>query len=247
MTVSLEAVLAGKLPPWLARFEKQVGRGMHRASMLKGGEKVLLGISGGKDSLSLALALRLRRRILPVDIRAALVDWKEYPLRGEDRSRLDAYFRLLGIPLVYLPAAMIGEEGTEEFNCYLCSRRRKKVLFEHMEREGLDTLALGHHLDDFAETLLMNLAVKGECVSMKPVQTFFDDRFRIIRPLCEVREETVRLTAKRLDLPVTAIPCPYQGKDARATLKPVVSALTRIHRQARENMYRAGNGLNLAE
>ena len=111
MTVSLEAVLAGNIPPWLARFEKQVGRGMHRASMLKGGERVLIGVSGGKDSLSLALALRLRRKVLPLKLSAALIDWREYPLSAEDRGRLGKYFELLEMPIDFLSAAMIGEEG----------------------------------------------------------------------------------------------------------------------------------------
>lgn len=236
-TETLVSALNGKVPPWLARFAKQVGRGMHRHSMVSGGDAVLVGVSGGKDSLALALALRLRLRAVPLRLSAALVDWKEYPVEEGDRGRLRAYFSLLGIPLEFVPASML--DGGGEFNCYVCSRRRRTALFSRMEELGIGTLALGHHLDDFAETLLMNLAVKGECSAMEPVRDFFDGRFRIIRPLCEVREETIRLAVRRLALPVLDIPCPHKGTGARTDLKPVVRALSGLSRRARENLYRA--------
>ena len=96
----IEELFSGTIPPRVMRFVKQAGRGINRFSMIRENQKIILGISAGKDSLALALALALRKRWLPIDyeLRAVQIDWKEYPLSAEGRTNLDRDSEILGIP-----------------------------------------------------------------------------------------------------------------------------------------------------
>lgn len=231
-------------PAWLRRFFGRVGRGIHRFSMIRDRDRVLLGISGGKDSLAMAFALAARRRGLPIsyDLEALQIEWEEYPLPESSKASLSAFFAALGIPFSFVRASMFSAEprrADEPFSCYICSRIRRRILFEEADRRGIRTVALGHHLDDIVETTLINLCFHGTVSGMMPVREFFDGGVRIIRPLCEVKESTTRRVAEAFEFPVVSVECPFRGTNVRASIKPVVTALSRLSRRARENIFRA--------
>ena len=230
----------------LQSFCKQVGRGIHRFGMIGDGDRVLIGVSGGKDSLSLALALSERRRWVPIsyELSAAFIEWKEHPLCPGDRDRLAAFFERLAIPLRILPASIHPPSFGERFDCYLCSRNRRRILFDEADRVGARKVALGHHMDDIIETTLMNLFFRGEVATMMPVQEFFDGRLRIIRPMCEVREREVLSFARRLELPTVSIDCPRKDLNRRVVMKQVIRGLEKVNRSVGENLYKAPWNLN---
>jgi tRNA 2-thiocytidine biosynthesis protein TtcA len=116
------------------------------------------------------------------------------------------------------------------------------MLFEEALARGFGTLALGHTLDDFASTALMNLCFRGRLEPLEPVRDFFDGKVRVIRPLCEVRESTIRTLASRLDLPVLGVECPNAEGNLRDRLKPIVAELAKMDKLVRENCYRAWFG-----
>ena len=228
--------------PYLMRFLKAVGRGINRYAMIGDGDRVLLAVSGGKDSLALALALSLRRRFLPIhyDLEGLLVNWKQYPHPPQNLDAIVAFFREIAVPLRIVEASIYPESFSGRFNCYLCGRNRRRILFEHVSGwEGRPLIATGHHLDDIVETTLMNLFFRGSFATMMPVQSFFNDRLRIIRPMCLVKEETVRGAARRAELPVSTIPCPLREKNIRVRLKPLLRDLEKINPRVRENIQRA--------
>lgn len=237
----IEELFSGTIPPRVMRFVKQAGRGINRFSMIRENQKIILGISAGKDSLALALALALRKRWLPIDyeLRAVQIDWKEYPLSDEGRTNLDRYFEILGIPYQRITASMFPESFKGEFNCYLCSRNRKRILFDLAAEWGWDRVALGHHLDDLVDTTIMNLAFRGSFTTMLPVQEFFEGKLHIIRPLCEVPESMIRGITEYLSLPVENIGCPYKDSNLRARVKPIVQALSHIDKKTRQHIYQA--------
>jgi len=237
----LGSLLESPLPPWLLRFVKQTGRGINRFSMIRENENILLGISGGKDSLALALALSLRKRWLPIsyNLSACLIHWLEYPLREDELSALKEYFSELEIPLNIINTKMYNDSFKGNFNCYLCSRNRKRILFQEAERLGINKIALGHHLDDIIETTLINLCFRGNISTMLPVQSFFKGKMFIIRPLCEVKESTVNQVTERLHLPVSRNQCPFRDTNIRAKIKPVIRELVHLNKQAREHIYNA--------
>ena len=243
-TIDAAELVKGNIPPWVRRFVKSAGRGINRYRMIKEHDTVLLGISGGKDSLALALALSLRKTWLPIDysLEALHIDWEEYPVPPEKLDILHGFFKQIGVPLKSVKARMFPDSFNGEFNCYLCSRNRRRILFEHARDRGITKIALGHHLDDLVETSLINLCFRGEFSTMRPVQEFFSGKLFVIRPLVEVKETVIIRLTEACNLPVVKIDCPYKDTNIRNSLKPIVRSLSHIDRYTRNHIYKAHNG-----
>jgi tRNA 2-thiocytidine biosynthesis protein TtcA len=225
----------------LGRFAKHVGRGINRFDMIGPGDRVLIGVSGGKDSLALSLALAERRRWVPVDyeLAAVQVEWREYPMTDEEKAAIDEFYRQLEIPFRRVAACIAPESFRRKFSCYTCARNRKRILFDEASRVGARKIALGHHMDDVARTTLMNLLFHGEFATMMPVQSFFDGALSIIRPLCEVRESEVSRVARRLNLPSVPNRCPNSDRNQRTLMKELLRQASRVNRHAVSNLYGA--------
>jgi len=234
-------MVGGAIPPPVMRFIKQTGKAINTYSMIREGETILLSASGGKDSLALALALSLRKRWLPIDytLKAVLINWIEHPIPVEYRALLTEYFTTLGYDFTILDEHQYPDSFKGEFNCYLCSRNRRRILFEYCEREGIEVIAMGHHLDDLVGTSLMNLCFRANFSTMQPVQPFFGGKLTIVRPMIEVRESTIRTIARRAELPVIKPVCPFDQTNVRSRLKPIISELSHIDKLTREHIYHA--------
>jgi tRNA 2-thiocytidine biosynthesis protein TtcA len=237
----LQESLDGRLPAWADRFVRGMGAAIHRHGMIGDGDGVLVGVSGGKDSLSLALALELRRRRVKDDYRleALMVEWEEYPLTTEAKDAISAYFGTLGLPFEVRTSSLLEGLHGGDFGCYACARSRKRELFRAAQEKGLPKVALGHHLDDMAETALMNLTIHGRFEGMAPIRSFFGGQVAIIRPLCETREGTIRTFSDRMGLPVAQMDCPNKRTNPRRRMKAIVAELGKIDRLVRENIYSA--------
>ncbi len=228
-------------PPWLYRIVKEAGKGINRFNMIEGGDTVLLAISGGKDSLVLALCLALRLKWLPVsyNLKALHIDWKEYPVPEKLSEDIHSYFNSLNIPYESVKYSMTPDSFRGEFNCYLCARNRKRVLFEYAEKYGIKKIATGHHMDDIIETTLINLCFRGNFSTMMPVQDFFGGKIKLIRPLALVPESRVSLVSTRLDLPVYKTECPFKETNMRLKVKPFVKELSKMDKNVREHIFNA--------
>ena len=237
--LSYRDLIAGDIPPWVMRFIKGAGKAINRYRMIQGGDDVLIAASGGKDSLALALALSLRRKWLPVSytLRALMINWIEHPIPEEYRDLLSQYFDALGIRLMIIDEPQFPSSFRDDFNCYLCARNRRRILFSHAEETGTKLIAMGHHLDDLAETTMMNLCFRASFSTMMPVQEFFGGKMHIIRPLIETRESVTQRLAEIYDLPVVKPVCPYDQTNVRARLKPIIRELSHIDKLTREHIY----------
>ena len=223
------------------RFIKAVGKGINDFDMIRDGETVLIGASGGKDSLALALALSLRRKWLPIkyNLKAIMINWIEHPIDETYKPRLEEYFRDLDIDFEIRNESQFPTSFKDDFNCYLCSRNRRRILFEIAQQEDYKLIAMGHHLDDLVETTMMNLFFRAEFATMNPVQEFFDGKLYVIRPMIQVHESTTKRLADIYDIPVIKPVCPYDQTNIRADLKPIVRELTGINKLAKEHVYNA--------
>lgn len=241
--LSYQNILGGNMQPWVMRFIKAVGKGINDFDMIRDGESILLGVSGGKDSLALALALSLRRKWLPINYKlsAVMIDWIEHPIDPDFRPRLEKYFKDLDIDFEIVQRTQFPTSEVNDFNCYLCSRNRRKILFEIAHEKGFRQVALGHHLDDLVETSMMNLFFRGKFATMNPIQEFFDGELYVIRPMIEIHEHTLSRLSELYDLPVIKPVCPYDQTNIRANLKPVVKELVHMDRFAREHVFEAHN------
>ncbi len=223
----------------LLNFSKKVGRGINRFNMIQDGDSILLGVSGGKDSLSLSLALALRLFRVPITytLKAIFIEWREHTVSDEQKKALQLFFKALDIPLEIIQAQMFPPSFKGRFNCYLCSRNKKRILFNEACKLGIRKIALGHHLDDFIETTLMNIFFRGEFSTMMPVQTFFKGTLQIIRPLCEVTEREIERISRTVSLPVISINCPNKDTNQRVVMKEIIKKLSRLNKKVRENIY----------
>lgn len=245
--IDYKSLLNGEIPPWVMRFIKNVGKTINEYSMIENGERIVLGASGGKDSLALALALSLRKKWIRDDytILGVMIDWIEHPIGEENIERISSFFSSLDIPLTVLRENQFSSSFCGDFDCYLCSRNRRRILFSWAKEHNVSTIALGHHLDDLVETTMMNLCFRAKFSTMLPVQDFFDGDMKIIRPMIEVKENVTRRLKDNYTLPVIKPVCPYDKTNVRADLKPIISQLCHIDKRTREHVYNAHDFSNI--
>ncbi|ADY13458.1 ATP-binding protein [Sphaerochaeta globosa] len=239
--IPYRTLINGEIPPWVMRFIKHTGKAINTYSMIREQDTVLLSASGGKDSLALALALSIRRNWLPItyNLKALMINWIEHPIPDEFREKLTTYFTDLGYDFTIVDEHQYPESFKGEFNCYLCSRNRRRVLFNYCEEHSIGLVAMGHHLDDLVETSLMNLCFRANFSTMQPVQPFFDGKIHIIRPMIEIHESVTQRLADVYDLPVVKPVCPYDQTNIRARLKPIIKDLSHLDKLSREHIYHA--------
>lgn len=217
---------------------KKVGKAIWDHGMIRAGDKVLVAVSGGKDSLSLTRIMKERARFVPIDyeIVACHVDMG---FHWSDRAALTRYFEKESVSYIILepPDAWKGEQ--ENFDCFWCSWNRRKALFDFAHEKGYNRIAFAHHMDDVIETMLMNLFFQGEIGTMKPFQEMFDGELAIIRPLAYVEEWELTKLATLLDLPVIASQCPRAGVSKRKVVKNVIADMKTHNKNVKKNIFRS--------
>ena len=172
--------LHNHLNKWFETVSEEYG-------MIEPGDRVLVGVSGGTDSMVLLELLRTPKYVIPGDytVTAVHVD-HGFEGSGEDADRLEAYFRQIGCDYV-IDRTDIGPVAHSEVNrknpCFLCSRLRRRRIFEIADARGCNKIALAHHRDDMIETLLINMFYGREISTMMPMQRIFAGTLHIIRPL----------------------------------------------------------------
>ena len=209
--------------------------------MIREGDRIAVGLSGGADSLSLLWLLAERRPRIRVryELHAVYVD---PGFEGGAAEAVKPFCERLGIPLrvEWTDYGLQGHSPANRENpCFLCARLRRKRLFEVADELGCGTLALGHNKDDVIETLFLNMCYAGEISTMRPEQGLFNGRFRLIRPLAYAESAVIRRFAREFHLPVAANPCPSAGRTQRAEIKSLLNDLYRRNRKIKGNIFRA--------
>jgi tRNA 2-thiocytidine biosynthesis protein TtcA len=210
------------------RLMRPVGRAIADFGMIRDQDRVLLGLSGGKDSLSLLHILNQLQRHAPIhfELGAVTVD----PLvQGFDPATLQPYVQGLGIPYFYqrepiLARAMEHIDGNSY--CSWCARMKRGVMYATARREGYNVLALAQHLDDLAESFLMSAFYGGRLKTMKAHYRISAGDLRVIRPLVYVRERQTRDFAASAQLPVILDSCPscFSVPTERQHMKELLAA-----------------------
>ncbi len=218
------------------------GKAVHGWSMIQDGDGVLVGLSGGKDSLSLLWLLAQRRRRVPIDftIKAMHV---EMGFNSVDSQALERFCRELEVEfhLVetdYGPRAHTAE-NRENSPCFFCAMHRRRELFQAADRLGCRKLALAHHQDDIFETFLLNLLYAGNLSTMLPVQPFFGGQIVVIRPLALMSAQQTTRFAAQEGLPVQPPCCPSATQGQRANLRGFLEGLHRDNRRVRSAFWHA--------
>ena len=199
---------------------------MEKYDMIAPADTVAVGVSGGKDSLALLYALCELRRFYPVPytVKAVSVDPCFFG-QPTDYGAIEALCGELGVEFTVRRTELyriIFETRKESNPCSLCARMRRGILHDTCKAAGANKLALGHHMDDAAETFLMNLLSGGTIGSFKPVTYLSRKDITVIRPMIFASEADVRRAAEKQNLPVIKSPCPMDKASEREHVKQLM-------------------------
>jgi tRNA 2-thiocytidine biosynthesis protein TtcA len=210
--------------------------------MIQEGDRVLVGVSGGADSFALLDLLDSPMIFIPkFSILAVNIDM------GFDSSyagyeTLEKYLQENKYSSV-MEKSDIGNLAHSDYNkktpCFLCSRLRRKRIFEIAEAEGCNKIAFAHHRDDIIETLLINMFYGREISTMMPNQKIFGGKLHIIRPLSYLREELVKKYSGERQFPAVKNDCPTSKTSKRVYVKNLLNELEKENKEIRDNIYKA--------
>ena len=220
------------------RVEEKVKRAIFDYGLIQTGDRVLIGLSGGKDSLALVELLGRRSKIFNprFEVVVAHVIMRNIPYHS-DLDYLRQQVEAQGLPFIVEETAFDPSTDRRKSPCFLCSWMRRKALFEIAKREGCGKLALGHHQDDILETLLMNMIHQGAFGTMPPRLRMDKFAMEIIRPLCLVTEQELRRVAAARGYRQQLKRCPYETASNRAEMKELLARMEAISPDARHSLW----------
>ena len=218
----------------LEKLASLARQAMERYGMIRSGDLVAVGLSGGKDSAALLTVLAHLRRFYPESFELCGISVDPGFPDGEGMFDSTAAFcRSLGVEYRVVKTdiySVVFEERREKNPCSLCAKMRRGALAGEAEQIGADRLALGHHMDDAAATFMMSLTLGGRIGCFSPVTVYEDRGFSVIRPLIYCREREIRALVRSAGLPVVKSPCPADRETERAEAADLLRELDRKHR-----------------
>ena len=217
-------------------------------NMIQNGDRIAVGVSGGKDSLVLLQLLAGLQQFSPLDFELAAVT-VDMGL-GMDYSGIAAFCESLNVPF-HLVKTQIGpiifEHRKEKNPCSMCSKMRRGALNQAILDLGYHKLALGHHYDDAVETFVMSLIYEGRISCFQPVTDLDRTGVIQIRPMLYIHEKTVDNFAQRMALPVVENRCPVDKSTKREEIKKLVFELSKTYPDLKERIFGAMQRLPLPE
>ena len=225
----------------LQQVLSQVRRAADDYEMIQDGDKIAVGISGGKDSLTLLYALSTLRRFYPhpFELHAVTVD---LGFENLNLGKIEALCKELDVPYTIVPtqiASIVFDQRKEKNPCALFAKMRKGALNEAIRGAGCNKIAYAHHKDDVVETLMLSLIYEGRFHTFAPV-TFLDRmNLTVIRPLVYMKEADVIGFVHKHDVPVVKSPCPADGHTRREYVKQLLRQLNLENPGVKDRMFTA--------
>ncbi len=208
----------------------KVGTAIERFRMVRAGDRIAVGLSGGKDSLTLLeILLRLQKRA-PIDFSVCAFTVEQGKFLAPIHP-VGEYLQARGIDWTYVhdrPSLRLLTEQPDH-GCDLCSRFRRRAVYEIARKMGANVIAFGHTADDFCESFLRNALFTGRLSSLPPMTWSSKHEFRLIRPLVYVTEDLTRAYAESLGAPVIPCGCSQKTGTVRRTLRDIFADLERDH------------------
>jgi tRNA 2-thiocytidine biosynthesis protein TtcA len=221
----------------LLAISKRAGKAMGDYGMLQDGDRVLVAVSGGKDSLALLHVLLYRQKFIPIKIKLTAVHI-DAGIPGFPLNKLIKYFQKLSVDYIIEKIDFLKGKKMEDIDCFWCSWNRRKALFSLAEKLGYNKLAFGHHMDDIVETILLNLFFRGEIGAMRPNQVLFKGKLTVIRPLAYEKEAMITQFAKAKKFKnLCRYQCPRSATSKRALMKKFLKALEKENPKVKNNIF----------
>jgi tRNA 2-thiocytidine biosynthesis protein TtcA len=234
-------------PLFVAKEMKRLmGKAIHNQQMIRDGDHLLVAVSGGKDSLSLLWLLRERIERIPVEYRITAVHVD--PGFGADSAgRMASFFSTNGFDYKVLKSD-IGPKAhgpdNRENPCFLCSRMRRKLLFQLAGEIGCNRIAFGHHKDDVIETFFLNVFYGASISTMLPVQELFKGKLTLIRPLYLIDQDLIQRYVRSMGWNRIELGCPSAGSSKREEIRNMLKSFYRSNRKIKGNIFHALQNVN---
>lgn len=225
----------------LQRVLSEVRKAVDDYHMIAEGDKIAVGISGGKDSLTLLYALSSLRRFYPhpFDLVAVTVD---LGFANLDLTEIKKLCEKLEVPYTVVKTQIgqiVFEQRQENNPCALCAKMRKGALNEAMKKLGCNKIAYAHHMDDVVETMMLSLLYEGRFHTFSPVIYLDDTGLTVIRPLIYMKEADVIGFVRKYEVPVVKSPCPADGHTKREYVKQLLKQLNTENPGVKQRMFTA--------
>jgi len=227
------------LPILNKHSNRLIGQAMHTYEMLADGDRVLLAVSGGIDSLVLVWVLDHWRRKAPIDYELLAVHI-DMGFGGDEHQLVAEQLEQLHVPYL-VEFADFGREATQEndsgYGCYQCARQRRNKLFELARAKKCSKIAFGHHKEDIIETFFLNLLYSGNLSTMCPKQMLFEGRLAVIRPLAFLEKREIQTLGRELGIRPVPNPCPFAEKSKRQQVRDLLESLYREDKKIKANIF----------
>ncbi len=224
------------------RLSQKVGKTIYEQQLLQANDKILVGLSGGKDSNLLLELMADRRRHLPFPIEIFALHVKvvdvDYFAPIDD---MKLFCDKLHIPFIYKEISIDLHEATDKKSpCFLCSWNRRKTIFTTARELNCNKVALAHHFDDVIETFMLNLIYHASISSLPYELKMFDGEIKIIRPLLDITEKEILAYTREANYPLELKQCSYSNTTKRTEMKNLIKIMKQMHPLADKNIFRAG-------
>ena len=219
---------------------KQFQKALTDYSMLADGDRILIGLSGGKDSLCLLEMLARRQRIFKhkIEVEAVHVRMKNIHYES-DTSYLERFASEHGVKLYIINTEFDDTKKSDKPACFLCSWHRRKALFHYAQEADFNKIALGHHMDDIIHTAMLNQFYQGSFSTMPAVMQMDKMPLTIIRPLCLIKESNIQEYAELCRYEKQIKTCPYEKQSNRTDMRRVFEEIEHINPEARYSIWHA--------
>jgi len=220
------------------KVEEKVKKAIYEYGLIADGDRILIGLSGGKDSLALVDLLGRRSKIYHprFEVVVAHIVMTNIPY-SSDLKYLKSCADEHGLPFIIHETSFDASTDTRKSPCFLCSWTRRKALFDIAKKQNCNKIALGHHQDDIIETLLMNMTHQGAIGTMPPCLKMDKFAMEIIRPMCLVEEKELIRIAEWRGYRKQIKNCPYESGSSRSDMKEVLARLEAINPEARYSIW----------
>ena len=234
---------------FLKNFKSTVGKAINDYKMIQENDRILVGFSGGKDSIALFDVLFNRKKVVPIDYELIPI----FVYNGEyvdTLKEVEKYFKNFYNTNVIIKTVNIKEfviSGKSKENpCFSCSKIRRKIFFDVAYSLKCNKLALGHNMDDMNETMLLNIIFSGNISTMLPKQELFNGDLTIIRPLTYLTEEQILKYVRISELPIIEKKCTYRGKSKqREIIKDFINTLYKTNKKVKKNIANSARNIKM--
>lgn len=220
------------------KVERKVIKAIMEYDMVADGDRIMIGLSGGKDSLALVDLLGRRMRIHrpKFEVVVAHIVMTNVPYHS-DPDYLKQHAAQYDLPFIVYKTSFDPSTDHRKSPCFLCSWNRRKALFEVAKAHGCNKIALGHHQDDILHTLLMNMTFQGSFGTMPPCLKMDKFDMTIIRPMCLVEEQELIRIAAWKGYKKQLKSCPYEKLSNRSDIKEVFERMESLNPNARQSLW----------